>query len=104
MAIHRELFLMAGRSQLDLFKPDTPPDMFGADAPAVVYRADPDKVRRRLERILAEARAAETMPWDSSQRNLYKTIFPQMTNWLPEEEAKQYCLQFEQEWERLMAA
>jgi hypothetical protein len=50
------------RSQLDLFKSDTQPDMFGAETPPVVYRADPDKVRLRLERILAEARAAETMP------------------------------------------
>jgi hypothetical protein len=95
---------MAGRSQLDLFKSDTQADMSGADAPPVVYRADPDKVRLRLERILAEARAADTMPWDSPQRNLYKTIFPQMTNWLPDEEAEQYRFQFEQEWERLMAA
>jgi hypothetical protein len=95
---------MAGRSQLDLFKTDSQPDMFGEDAPPVVYRADPDKVRVRLERILAEARAARTMPWDMSQRSLYKTIFPQMTNWLPEEEARQYCLQFDEEWERLMAA
>ena len=63
-----------------------------------------DKVRRRLERILAEARAAEAMPWDWSQQSLYKTIFPQMARLLPEDEAAQYCFQFEQEWERLKAA
>jgi hypothetical protein len=44
------------------------------------------------------------MPWDWSQRSLFKKIFPDMANLLPEEEAKQYCLQFDEEWERLMAA
>jgi hypothetical protein len=28
------------------------------------WTPNPDKVRRRLERILAEARAADKMPWD----------------------------------------
>jgi hypothetical protein len=44
------------------------------------------------------------MPWDGSKRSLFKKIFPDMANLLPEEEAKQYCFQFEREWERLMAA
>ena len=79
-------------------------DLFGTEPAQPVWKPDPDKVRRRLERILAEARAAETMPWDWSQRSLFKKIFPDMANLLPEEEAKQYCFQFEQEWERLMAA
>jgi hypothetical protein len=80
------------------------PDLFGPAPVQPVWTPDPDKVRRRLERILAEARAAETMPWDWSQRSLFKKIFPDMANLLPEEEARQYCLQFDEEWERLMAA
>ena len=80
-------------------------DLFGQTAPAQsVWTPDPDKVRRRLERILAEARAAQTMPWDWSDQSLYRTIFPQMAGLLPEDEAAQYCFQFEQEWERLKAA
>jgi hypothetical protein len=62
------------------------------------------KHNRRMERILAEARAAETMPWERSQQNLYKKIFPDMANLLPADEAAQYCVQFEQEWQRLKAA
>ncbi len=62
------------------------------------------KVRRRLDGILAEARAAETMPWDRPQQSLYRKIFPDMARLLPEEEAAQYVLQFEREWERLKAA
>ena len=96
---------MARQSGPDLFGNDDPQgDLFGG-APAVPqWKPDPDKVRRRLERILAEARAAETMPWDWAQQSLYQTIFPQMASLLPEEEAAQYRLQFEQEWERLKAA
>lgn len=94
---------MKKANQPDLF--GTPQgDLFGAAPAQPVWTPDPDKVRRRLERILAEARAADTMPWDWSKRSLFKKIFPDMANLLPNEEAKQYCIQFDQEWERLMAA
>lgn len=97
---------MARHDEPDLFgNTDPQGDLFGAAEPVPpAWQPDPDKVRRRLERILAEARAAETMPWDWSQQSLYKTIFPQMAGLLPEEEAAQYCFQFEAEWERLKAA
>ena len=90
----------------DLFgNTDSPGDLFGTAEPLErVWKPDPDKVRRRLERILAEARAAQTMPWERSQQNLYRIIFPQMAKLLPEDEAAQYRFQFEQEWERLKAA
>ncbi len=38
-------------------------DLFGAD-PVPAYRPDPDKVRSRLHKILAEARAAQKLPWE----------------------------------------
>jgi hypothetical protein len=63
--------------------PQDQPDLFGPAPAAPVWTPDPDKVRRRLERILAEARAAQTMPWDSPQRSLFKKIFPDMANLLP---------------------
>jgi hypothetical protein len=90
-----------GRS--DLFGEDPQPDLFGADA-VPAYRPDPDKVRSRLHRILTEARAARTLPWDSTRASLYRTIFPQMTLWLPEEEAAQLRFDFETEMARLQAA
>jgi len=78
-------------------------DLFGApDVPA--YRPDPEKVRARLHKILAEARGAQKMPWEPTTVSLYRTIFPQMTNWLPEEEGAQLRFQFEAELERLQAA
>jgi hypothetical protein len=36
---------------------------------------------------LAEARAADEIPWDRDRLLVYRTIFPQMAGWLPEEEA-----------------
>ena len=94
---------MANANQPDLFG-TSQGDLFGQEPVQPVWTPDPDKVRRRLERILSEARAAQTMPWDWSKRSLFKKIFPDMANLLPDVEAKQYCLQFDQEWERLMAA
>src|SRR5271165_621085 len=53
--------LMARTSEQDLFVTETQSDLFGAEAiPA--YRPDPDKVRGRLYKILAEARAAQISP------------------------------------------
>jgi hypothetical protein len=94
---------MAGPRQGDLFGHDQP-DPSGEDHETPVYRADPDEVRADLLRILAEARAAKSMPWDSSKLSLYRTIFPQMTNWLPEDEGAQLRFEFETEITRLEAA
>ncbi|MDO8877378.1 MAG: hypothetical protein Q8M24_21675 [Pseudolabrys sp.] len=78
-------------------------DLFGAD-PVPAYRPDPDKVRSRLHKILAEARAAKRLPWEPTTVSLYRTIFPQMTNWLPDDEGAQLRFQFEEELARLEAA
>jgi hypothetical protein len=87
---------MARSSQAHLF--ETQAEMF-APEPAPVYRPDLDKVRRRLNKILAEARAAQSLPWDPL--SLYRTIFPQMTLFLPEGEGAQFRLEFDSELKRL---
>src|SRR3972149_3415967 len=92
--------IMARTAQSDLFDGDPQPDLFGAEA-APAYRPDPDKVRARLQRILAEAKAAQTLPWEPGRASLYRTIFPQMSLWLPEDEAAQLCFEFETEMKRL---
>ena len=94
---------MARAGEPDFFETETQPDLFGAVA-APCYRPDPDKVRSRLHKILAEARAAQTFPWQPTRVSLYRTIFPQMTNWLPEDEGAQLRFEFEAEMERLKAA
>lgn len=78
-------------------------DLFGADA-APAYRPDPEKVRARLRKILAEARAADRIPWGPGRLSLYRVIFPQMTQALPDDEGAQLRFEFETELERLKAA
>ena len=87
----------------DLFGPRGQADLFGAPE-AVDYLPKPDEVRARLHAMLAEMRAAEVMPWDQKRALLNAKIFPQMTNWLPEDEAAQLRFEFEAELARLEAA
>jgi hypothetical protein len=94
---------MAYPDNPELFEEEPQGDLFGAE-PVPAYRPDPDKVRARLHKILAEARAAQTLPWGPGRVSLYQTIFPQMTNWLPDEEGAQLRFEFETEMERLKAA
>ena len=94
---------MASAGQPDLFTTENEPDLFGPEAnPA--YRPDPDKVRARLHKILAEARTAKAVPWEPTRVALYRTIFPQMSQWLPEDEGAQLRFEFEAEIARLKAA
>jgi hypothetical protein len=65
---------------------------------------DPKDVRRRLHALLAKARAAEKMPWSERDARMWQSVFPNMANWLPDEEANQLRLEFAQEMERLRGA
>ena len=82
---------------------DDQPDMFGSE-PAPVYKPDPDKVRRRLYNILAELRTPDAGPPKPTRLSLYRSIFPQMALFLPEEEAAQLRFEFAQEMQRLAKA
>jgi hypothetical protein len=84
-------------SQLDLFSRS-------ADAVPNVHTPEPDNIRLRLSRILDEARQAESMPWERSKELMYRNIFPQMTNWLPRDEAEAFKAEFTAELTRLAAA
>jgi len=90
---------MARSTQSDMFEPDAQSDLFGGEAePADM--PDPDRVRTRLHRILGEARAARSLPWDAGRTSLYRTIFPQLTLWLPDDEGAQLRLEFQAEMTR----
>ena len=116
--------------QPDLFQAEIQPDRL-EEQPERAYRPDPDKVRSRLHKILAEARSEAALEWEPSTLSLYQTALrlrsgrsslsqvhrtcssararadhsslPQMTNWLPEDEAAQLRLEFEAELKRLAA-
>jgi hypothetical protein len=87
-------------------------DLFGSDEPnpsdenfeTPTYYPDPDEVRAELNKILNEMRAAQSMPWDNARTAVYRTIFPQMSQCLPEDEGAQLRFQFEEELARLEAA
>lgn len=88
-----------GPAQLGLGLEDTRPDP---------THVDPQEVREELHAILATARAArDAAPWDLRTHRYHKVVFPQMANWLPDDERAQLCFDFAREMERiepLMAA
>lgn len=94
---------MAHRTQPDHFGAAAQADLFGA-APAPSYLPDPAKVRTELHAILAAVRGATVLPWKPADVAYFRTVFPQMTNWLPDAEGKQLCFEFESELARLEAA
>ena len=87
--------------QLDFFG-EMEPELPGFDPMA--YAPKPDDVRAELLRVLAKARAAERMPWGARDALYWRTVFPQMANWLPDEEARQLRSAFDAEIRRLDAA
>jgi hypothetical protein len=44
------------------------------------------------------------MPWDERKARMWQIVFPQMANWLPDDEADQLRFEFAQEIERLKLA
>ena len=62
--------------------------MFEAEEAApVATGGDLERVRRKLDAMLAEARDAGALGLPAARRRLIETVVPQMTNWLPEDEA-----------------
>lgn len=91
------------------------PDLFGNTAPqGDLFAGDPgqtptiidfpSEARRRLHKVLAEARAASTNPWSERELRKWEVLFPQMAGWLPDDEANQLRFDFAQEVERLKRA
>jgi hypothetical protein len=96
---------------------DQPLDLFGfkpaqgdlfAEEPSRndgVGVANPQDIRTRLHKLLAEARAAQSRPpWNERTTRMHQIVFPQMANWLPAAEAEQLRFEFERELRRLTKA
>lgn len=92
---------MSRSTQPDLF--GTQGDMFGPP-PKQSYAPSPEKVRAEVNKVLDKARIAKEMPWTAKEVAFWKTVFPQMTRWLPEAEAAQLRNAFKEEMHRLEAA
>jgi hypothetical protein len=73
-------------------------------APAQRILPDPEKVRRRLLALIEKARSAKKMPWSERDARMWQIVFPNMANWLPDDEAEQLRFEFAQEMARLKQA
>jgi hypothetical protein len=91
---------MSRSSQPDLF--GTQSDLFGPP-PKPSYAPSLEKVRAEINKVLEKARIAKDMPWTAKEVSFWKTVFPQMTRWLPEDEAAQLRQAFTEEICRLEA-
>ena len=92
---------MSGSKQTDLF--GTQADLFGPP-PKQSYAPSLEKVRAEVNKVLEKARIARDMPWTAKEVAFWKTVFPQMTNWLPEEEREHARAAFWEEICRLETA
>src|ERR1700733_3124658 len=77
---------MTSSHQRDLFLSDPEPALFEEPAD-YTGRPDPEKIRLHLVTLLETARNAKTMPWPEREARMWQTTFPQLTNWLPPDEA-----------------
>ncbi|HTT85408.1 MAG TPA: hypothetical protein VMF67_18165 [Rhizomicrobium sp.] len=94
---------MICNGQRDLFLSDHEPALFEEHA-VIAERPDPARIRLQLVALLEKARQATTMPWPERDARMWQIAFPQLTNWLPPDEAHQLRFEFAQEMERLARA
>ena len=81
------------------------PDLFPEATPQPGRIVDfPAEARRRLLKMLSEARAAECLPWSEKETRTLEILFPQMAGWLPDDERDQLCFEFAREIDRLRNA
>jgi hypothetical protein len=100
---------MASQSDFFGYAPPAQGNLFGPgenrmQPPQQSTLPDPEKIRRRLKRVLQKARNASTMPWSEREAQMWLTVFPNMAKWLPDAEAEQLRLEFLQEMKRLAEA
>jgi hypothetical protein len=88
-------------TQGDLFR-DLEPAAPTDDQPRPwVYKPNLEKIRAELRGVVAKARASATEPWDADEFGYWRTVLPQMSRWLPDEEREEICRAFEAEVARL---
>ncbi|WP_300574351.1 hypothetical protein [Phenylobacterium sp.] len=70
-------------------------------APAPTPVDHPARAREKLNALLALARRSQTLPWPERDALMWETVFPQMANWLPDDEADTLRAEFAGEIARL---
>ena len=89
------LMSRSNASQMHLFEVFAPE----IEAPA----PDPEFARKHLTRLLRLAQRAERMPWSPSETATWETLFPELSQSLPEDEGQVMCAAFAAELARLRA-
>ena len=83
---------------------DTQSNLFadGRMAPSAPQSTpDSQALRGRLGRLLETLRTSQTMPLSDRDVRMWQTVVPNMTRWLPEDEANTIRSEFDSEMERL---
>ena len=73
-------------------------------APARTSAPDSQAIRGRLGRLLETLRESESMPLSDKDIRMWQTVVPNMTRWLPDDEADAIKSEFANEMERLGAS
>ena len=96
---------MSSPRQGDLFQSDEQPELYDDESQTPTWYPDPDEVRAELHKILAEARAAKSMPWDDEARVALSHHLPADDQLRCRRRRARNCaFEFETELERLEAA
>ena len=84
--------------------PSRQPDLF-ASLPQTPGTEDFVRMARtRLRGYLAQARAAERMPWPARDAEIYEDTYVMTAQWLPEPERGEICAALRAEFDRLHRA
>lgn len=84
-------------------------DMFASAAPSgapplpAPIKHTPDTIRAKMMTVLAQVRAADTIPWSPREQRSHTAMFPYWSEWLPPAEGGQLLLEFRAELRRLGA-
>ena len=85
---------------------DAQGSLFGADrmaAPTGKLEPDPQAIRERLGRLLDTLRGSDNMPLSDKDARMWRIVVPNMTRWLPDDEADAIRSEFASEMARLGA-
>ena len=61
----------------------------------------PATIRAKMEKLIAQAKAAQSAPWPKRQVRTHMVMFSYMAEWLPKEGGEQLLLEFREEMRRL---
>ncbi len=76
-------------------------DMFGPPQKSAATLPTAEDVRPELTEVLDRLRVSDAMPLSPKDLLFWRTVFPQMSRWLPDEERIALCAEFATELSRL---